>query len=461
MNNHSHKIIEVFDEKFNEKKCHELCRQYNFIQRSSSKLRGDEFIKTMILPSEGLSTDSLQGLCLRMRKFNPEANLTAQALCERINDISSSRLMQGVFTQLLLHAQAYMLKDCPKLAEVFKDFNRVLLEDSTVMELNEQLQNEYEGTNRGGSGSKSQVKIDVIHDIMKGLMVDAKIYNGNENDQTFANRILKYITAGDLIIRDLGYFVLDSLNAIMKANAYFLSRLLPNVHFYLNLEDKEPLDLGRHLTKYYSSFNIIELEGFLGRAKIPARLIIYRQPEEVTNKRLREAYKGRKSRNMSKGKKLCLEFSIFVTNVPAEILAAKLVGTIYRLRWSIELLFKRWKSQLKLDYLKGIDKNRIDCLIWSRLCTAVIIEMITYYVASMAPKWPEISEVKLINYLMRDNIFRNSVTQYKLEDFFEEMRKDIPRMLLKDKKCLKTMRERAFAMESYYGIQCVENQMVA
>ncbi len=461
MNHHSHKIIEAFDEIFNEKKCHEICRQYQFIQRSSSKLRGDEFIKTMILPSEGLSTDSLKGICSRIREFNPEAQLSAQALCEKINDISASRLMQGVFTRLLLHAQSYLVKDCPKLAEIFKDFNRVLIEDSTVIELNERLQNEYKGTNRGGSGSKSQVKIDIIHDIMRGLLVDAKIYNGNENDVSFANRILKYIKPKDLIIRDLGYFVFDSLQAIIQANAYFLSRLLPNVHFYLNQTDEEPLDLGKHLRKYYSSFNIIELEGFLGRGKIPIRLIIYRQPQEVTDKRLRDAYKGRKSRNMSKSKKLCLQFSIFVTNVPKEILPTPLIGTIYRLRWSIELLFKRWKGQLGIDYLKGIHKERINCLIWSRLCTAVIIEMITGYVARIAQKWPEISEVKLIDYLMRGNAFCAAVAGHKLEDFFENMRKDIPRMLLKDKRLSRTMRERVFARESYYGVQFVENQMVA
>lgn len=152
MNHHSHKIIEVFDEIFNEKKCHELCRQYKFIQRSSSKLKGYEFIKVMILPSEGLSTDSLNGICLRIREFNPQADLTAQALCERINDISSSNLMKGLFGKLLLHAQTYMVKNCPKLAEVFKDFNRVLIQDSTVMELNEKLKGEYEGTNRGEVG---------------------------------------------------------------------------------------------------------------------------------------------------------------------------------------------------------------------------------------------------------------------------------------------------------------------
>lgn len=305
------------------------------------------------------------------------------------------------------------------------------------------------------------MKIDIIHDIMKGLVVDANIFMGKENDKSIAYRILKYISPGDLIIRDLGYFVLESLKAIIEANAYFLSRLLPNVHFYLNAEDKEPLDIGKYLHKHYSRFNVIELRGFLGKAKIPIRLIVYRQSDEVTNKRLKDAYKGRKSRNMSKGKKLCLQFSIFVTNVSVNILTADLVGTIYRLRWSIELLFKRWKSQLKLDYLKGINKDRIDCLIWSRLCTGVIIEMITHYAVSIAPKWPEISEVKLIDYLMRNNVFCNAVARYKLEDFFEGMRKDISSKLLKDRRFRKTMREIVIERESYYEIQNIENQMVA
>lgn len=461
MNHHSHKIIEVFDEIFNEKKCHELCRQYKFIQRSSSKLRGDEFIKTMILPSEGLSTDSLKGLCFRMREFNPEAQLSSQALCERINDISASRLMQGVFSKLLLQAQSYLMKDCPKLIEVFKDFNRVLIEDSTVIELSERLQSDYPGTNRGGKGSKSQVKIDIIHDIVRGTLVDAKIYPGNKNDVSIANRILKYVECKDLIIRDLGYFTLDSLQAITQGNAYFLSRLLANANFYLNRLDEEPLDLGKHIGKYYLDSNIIELKGFLGRAKIPIRLIVYRQPQEVTNKRLREAYKDRKSRKMSKGKKVCLQFSIFVTNVPKDVLQAPLIGTIYRLRWSIELLFKRWKGQLGIDYLKGIHKDRIDCLIWSRLCTAVIIEMITGYVARIVQKWPEISEVKIIDYLMRNNAFCTAIARNKMEDFFETMIKDTPRMLLKDKRCSKTMRERIFVREHYYGLQVAENQLVA
>jgi hypothetical protein len=201
---HSDKIVEFFDENFNEKKCHDLCRKHKFIQRSSSKLKGYEFIKTMIIPSPGLSTDSLKGLCKRMKEFNPMADLTSQALCERINNISSSTLMRAVFAELLLEVHERIVS--LQLTPILDKFNRVIIEDSSVATLNEQLERVYTGTNRGGNGVKSQVKIDLIHDLSKGVMIDAQLFRGNEPDQGLADRVLKFIEKGDLLLRDLGYF---------------------------------------------------------------------------------------------------------------------------------------------------------------------------------------------------------------------------------------------------------------
>lgn len=163
--NHSQRIVQFFDENFNEKKCHQLCRQYKFIERSSSKLRGYEFINTLIIPSEGMSTDSLQGLCKRMRALNPDADLSAQALCKRINDASSSRLMKGILAELIGIVHTHITDSCPKLNEGLGKFNRVLLQDSSMVTLNEKLEEKYKGTTRGNNCVKSQVKIDLIYDI--------------------------------------------------------------------------------------------------------------------------------------------------------------------------------------------------------------------------------------------------------------------------------------------------------
>lgn len=464
--NHSNQIVEFFEENFNEKKCHEICRKHKFIKRSSSKLIGHEFIKTMIMPSIGSSTDSLKGLCKRILDFNPDANLTSQALCQRINQSSSSQLMQGIFGELLFKVNDRISQCCLKTTSALVNFNRVLLQDSTIVTLNEKLKDVYEGTSRGNNCVKSQVKIDVIHDLLKGVIVDAKLFKGNDPDQGLAGRILTLIQANDLVIRDLGYFTILTFKAIQIADAYFLSRLLPRIRFYLFQEDTKALDLGKYLAhKSLSKLNIIEIKGFLGEEKVPIRLIIYRQSQEVTNKRLREAKKKTRKRGevMSASKRLLLNFSMFVTNAPEEYLSTAMVGTVYRLRWEIELVFKRWKSQLNIDHLEGIHVERIDCLIWSRLCTALIIEFISGIFNNFIEKLfvVELSSVKFIQYLMRGDKFRQALATNKLELFFDQMEKDIPKMLLKDKRKRRTMRERVFMKESYYEIQPICNQHVA
>jgi hypothetical protein len=168
--NHSSNTITFFEEVLNEKKCIELAKEHKFVQRSSSKLKGYEFIKALTIPSAGLSTDSLKGLCSRMQEFNPEAELSAQALCERINDVSAKELMRGVYASILSYVQT-MIADNPYKLKALEKFNTVLIQDSTVMKLNERLQENFEGTNRGGTGAKSQVKIDLIYNLMKGTVI--------------------------------------------------------------------------------------------------------------------------------------------------------------------------------------------------------------------------------------------------------------------------------------------------
>lgn len=282
---HSDNIVEFFDVFFNEKKCHNLCRNHRFIKRSTSRLKGREFIKAMIIPSKGSSSDSLKGLCKRFLAFNNESGISSQALCKRINNPAASALMKGVLNELLIKVHEQIRYTCPKLTQGIKGFNRILIEDSSIIVLNEKLKEKYTGTNRGGCSGKAQVKIDLITDISKGLLLDAQLFRGNQPDRGLAERIVNIIQEGDLIIRDLGYFTIMSFKKIADANAYFLSRLLPGVLFYLDKNDKNPFDIHTYLKKkIHKNRNIIALQGFLGKDKVPIRLIMYRNTEDVVNK---------------------------------------------------------------------------------------------------------------------------------------------------------------------------------
>jgi hypothetical protein len=449
-------IVALFDTLYNEKTCQEIARKCRFVQRSSSKLKGHELIKVLTIPNMGVSEASLNDLCIRLKAFNSDVNISASALAQRLNTRAAAEMMKEYFQKILQFSRERAVKHLVSMEGVLSSFKNVYIQDSTVCELNEKLQKIYKGTDRGGlGGCKSQVKIDLIHNFTTGSIHDAKIVAGNVPDQGLAKRIVDLIDVGDLVIRDLGYFALNVLRQIAENDAYYLTRLPPHLKVYLHVNDTMPVDLAKYVDKYFPNQSVSDIAVYVGDERLPTRLIVYRMPEDVVRERLRKAHKRAKDtkRVLSDAKRTLLRFSLFITNAPGELLPPKIVGTVYRLRWEIELIFKQWKSLLKIDILRGISRYRIECLLWGRLCMVVIVALMTGNFMSLAGGscCPELSPVKLIGYLMMESRLSRAVGAYRVEDLLEEIMEVMSKRLLKDRRERTTMRERIVGLEAYYG----------
>lgn len=134
-------------------------------------------------------------------------------------------------------------------------------------------------------------------------------------------------------------------------------------------------------------------------------------PEEVYNKRRREYNKKYKKKTPSDELVARQRFTILITNVSYEIWSWEVVGTVYKIRWQIELIFKSWKSQLGIHYLKGTRPERIRCLIYSRLITAALIFTMYGGIASLLPNMYELSLPKFVNWLKRNGRFSSIVLE--------------------------------------------------
>jgi DDE family transposase len=447
--------ISFLDQIFNEEKCFELAKKTKFIVRSSSRIKGHELLKVLILPSESVTTDSLVGLCDRIIQFNPNADISASALCQRINHISSVKFIQVVFEELLNLSRKEFAKQYEAENGLLGYFKNVYIQDSTLFELNECHSKKYKGTRRGTNCCKSQVKIDLIHNYSTGLIIDIGILAGKTPDQGLAERIYKHLCNGDLIIRDLGYFAVEHIKRIQDISAYYLSRLPSNVLVFLNPNDKQPIDLEKYVKENHPNDSVINFpEIYISAKKIKTRLVIYLMPQEEIEKRLRRANKHAKEtgRIPSKAKKSLMKFSIFITNIPDSVLSKEVIGTIYRLRWEIELIFKQWKSKLNIHYLKGTNKNRIDCLIWARMCMVIIAAILiaTFMKIARDIFHRELSAEKLLNFLIRQDKFSKAIETKTLEFLVKKIIKNMPKMLMKDKRTLKTMREMSISSLNYY-----------
>lgn len=284
--------------------------------------------------------------------------------------------------------------------------------------------------------------------------MDLDFCSGNTPDQSLANRIFSILEKGDLVIRDLGYFVLKRLREIEEKGAYYISRWKVSEEVYESKEATAPLDLAKFLDKHMCEGKI-DVEVYVGKVKHPVRLIAVLMDEEAINKRCRNANRSAKRHGtqISKKKRALLKYSIFITNITENQISSESVMASYRARWRVELVFKQWKSCLKLHIFKGYKKERFCCLLYGRLIMVLLLGMIHAVLMPYAFRLGrELSGYKLTNYLIADHMFSRVLQEGKIGKFIDQLLEDMPRRLCMDKHCKRSsLRNNVRMSKSYYN----------
>jgi hypothetical protein len=233
------------------------------------------------------------------------------------------------------------------------------------------------------------------------------------------------------------------LKTIEEKNAYYLSRLFKSVNVYLSSDsDAESIDLTSYVKKQVDASGFMDMEVYLGEERVCCRLISYRVPEQTINERRRRAKRSaqKKGRTVTQEYLEWLDYSFYITNVGHEIWSPEIVGTIYRIRWQIELIFKQWKQLFKIDVMQGTRSERIRCLLYGRLIMINIVTQIyalsEWYCSGTLGR--EVSAVKLIQWLQRKGRMYQTIVKNKVSMLMEELINSLPRGLLKQKRRRKT-----------------------
>jgi hypothetical protein len=128
------------------------------------------------------------------------------------------------------------------------------------------------------------------------------------------------------------------------------------------------------------------------RQLLPMRLVVQRLSEEEAARARQRAV--RKSRRQ--GKTLQQEtlqaagYVLLLTSLDPAEFSAKDILAVYRLRWQIELLFKRLKSLLHLDDLPAKDPRLARSWIYAKIIAALLLEDVTRRFLDSPPWEPDI-----------------------------------------------------------------------
>jgi hypothetical protein len=292
--------------------------------------------------------------------FDVSTQTVEQRYSQRLVDF-----LKALFTKAVTAAVASH-KSVPGILDRFAD---VQLLDSTVISLPLELAETFPDCG-GSHGGNAAVKLQVQMSLKTGEFVAVRIEAGKDTDQATP---LQQVTpeSGVLRIADLGYFNTEVFARYEQAGAYWLSPLLFPTNVY-DPETGEPLALTAWLKQQGP---LVDARVLLGaQQKVACRLIAWRLPEEVANRRRQKLIERRRRKGKSAPTKERLarcDWGILVTNIPAGKLSVDEARVLYRSRWQIELLFKRWKSQgLVSDVSGGAIRGMVR--LWSRLIGAVI-----------------------------------------------------------------------------------------
>jgi hypothetical protein len=165
------------------------------------------------------------------------------------------------------------------------------------------------------------------------------------NDQKASPDVLPHVRKNDLVLRDLGYFALRVLDQIVQRGAIFVSRF----YFRTAVFDLagQPINLLALLRQKGQVDQWVRLGQ---KEKMRVRLVAFRAPASVANERRRKARAHLQNRcQLSKAYLELQNWTLFLTNVPGEVLAARQVLELYGQRWQIEIIFKGWKSHFHLE----------------------------------------------------------------------------------------------------------------
>jgi hypothetical protein len=214
------------------------------------------------------------------------------------------------------------------------------------------------------------LRVQGYYDIKEGRFLHFSHSAFTRNDFKWAYEIFDFLRAGDLLLRDLGYLVLDVLRRIDALKAFFLSRFKHNLEVF-GL-DGQRLDLAALLGHRTYPLDKDVLIG--AKEQMPVRLVAVKLAEEKANLRRQKARKNRHF-HPTKRHLLLLGWDMIFTNVPRQQLCAKTIIKLYGLRSHMETIFKAWKSNFNLEDVPAGSRAEVETLLYARLLLITIFEV--------------------------------------------------------------------------------------
>ncbi len=337
-------------------------RASRFVQRTSP-LGGATFTQTLVFGFLANPNAALEELAQTAATLGVE--VSPQALDQRFTESAAlclERVLSTAITRVVAAA--------PVAIPILERFTAVYLQDSSTIVLPDALAAVWQGCGgRQPEHTLAAVKLQVRVDLRTGRLEGPQLQDGRASEH--APALPTSLVPGSLRLADLGYWSLEDLQTLDHQGVFWLSRLQAATAVY------DAQGQRRDVVTWLEAHggDSVEVPIRLGAThQLPARLLAVRVPQEVADQRRRRlrAEARRKGKTVSATRLALAAWTILVTNVPPDRLSIQEALVLARTRWQIELLFKLWKSQGRVDESRSSKPWRVLCEVYAKLLAMVV-----------------------------------------------------------------------------------------
>ena len=349
-----------------------LARLSRLVLRTPRKIFPDQLLRGVLL-AVCSNTPHLRAVAEKISSLG-DHDPSRQAVFKRLNNEAAPGFFSCAFRQVLAEqcrrfTDRY-LTSVTGLCEAA--FARIIIEDGSVLPLHRSLTECFRGA-VNQHGESAALRLRWAFDLLRGETVDAELHHWRENDMSTAFDLLAYLKEGDLVLRDMGYFCLQSFHEIIAAGAFFITRLPEGT--VVTGPDGKRVKLLRQLRK--GDRKLHELRVKVGPDNpVEGRLIAAKlDPAKAAERklRLRESCREQGKKITREALAMC-EWVVVFGNVEADVMSGEAVAQLYRARWMVEIFFKGMKSGQQLEKWSRheTNENTIQCLAYAQMIIGVL-----------------------------------------------------------------------------------------
>jgi hypothetical protein len=267
----------------------------------------------------------------------PRRSTLSDANCRRSEEVFSK-----IYQQLYEDSRRLLPDSRRNVNERVKDWQLFIVDSTTISLFSEIMKNA--GRTPVSGKRKGGMKVHTLIQSDEDVPCLARMSPASAHDSPFLAEI--HLAKGSVVVFDKGYNDYAQYNRFTEENVSWITRIRKNAVHQLR---EELLVEQQQARQGVSRDRLITLGHSTSERPVQARVVNFTDPE---SKR---------------------QFQ-FLTN--DELLPSSTIASLYKRRWQIETMFKRFKQNYPLKYFLGESENAIKIQVWCSMIADLLVKIL-------------------------------------------------------------------------------------